>query len=460
LEPERRGSEIDPFFLGRLLWHRHLLARRGGWTRERILRHQSDSLLKLRAHALARSPFYRDFHRGLENAPLHALPVLTKSLLMENFDALATAPGVTLAAVEGHLRLPSPPRRFLGRYVLSATSGTTGRKGLFAHDPEEWAWIVASYVRANDWSGMRAGVTRPIRLAVVSTRTTWHQSCLVGASLEGPFVPTLRLDATEPMEALVRGLGAFRPQSLTGYPSVLARLADEQISGRLDIRPETVMTAAEAMAPEDRARIRQAWGKEPFDIYGATETAGIASECPRHHGLHLYEDLVIAENVDHKHRPVPLGEEGEKLLVTVLFSRTLPLIRYELSDRVRFSDRSCDCGLPFRLLEGIEGREEDVIHLSGATGDIAVHPNVFHNHLEPLPVKAWQVTQEKPDAILILLAGPPAGFDPRAAMAGLEKELAGQGAAAVSLRWEIVPEIPRGPNGKLKLVRRLFDPGA
>src|SRR5215218_2934341 len=54
-------------------------------------------------------------------------------------------------------------------------------------------------------------------------------------------------------------------------------------------------------------------------------------------GMHLFEDLVIPEVVDNDYRPVPLGHSGDRLLVTVLFSRTIPLIRYELTDRLRLS---------------------------------------------------------------------------------------------------------------------------
>ena len=141
------------------------------------------------------------------------------------------------------------------------------------------------------------------------------------------------------------------------------------------------MSASEVLTDETRARIRTAFGVEPFNVYAATETAGIASEC-QHHRLHRYEDLVIAEIVDEENRPVAPGEFGAKLLVTVLFSRTQPLIRYELTDRVRASTETCPDGRPFALLDAIEGREEDVLHLKG----IAIHPNVFHSALEPVPV--------------------------------------------------------------------------
>jgi phenylacetate-CoA ligase len=62
-------------------------------------------------------------------------------------------------------------------------------------------------------------------------------------------------------------------------------------------------------------------------VYAATETASIASECTKHR-MHLFEDLGIAEAVDEKNRPVPLGIAGAKVLVTVLFSRTIDAVTH------------------------------------------------------------------------------------------------------------------------------------
>jgi phenylacetate-CoA ligase len=56
-----------------------------------------------------------------------------------------------------------------------------------------------------------------------------------------------------------------------------------------------------------------------------------------HHGMHLFEDLLVPEVVDEDYRPVPPGVTGARLLVTVLFSRAIPLIRYEMTDRVRLA---------------------------------------------------------------------------------------------------------------------------
>ncbi len=81
-------------------------------------------------------------------------------------------------------------------------------------------------------------------------------------------------------------------------------------------------------------------------MYAATETASIASECAQHRGLHLYEDLIIAEAVDGDNQPVPAAVHADKPRVTVLFSRTTPLIRYEMSDSVQVADAACPCAMP------------------------------------------------------------------------------------------------------------------
>jgi phenylacetate-CoA ligase len=73
---------------------------------------------------------------------------------------------------------------------------------------------------------------------------------------------------------------------------------------------------------------------EPFDWYGITEGGVLACDCASHQGMHLFEDLFWVENVDRHGHPVPDGAVGHKLLITDLFNRTQPLIRYELSDMV------------------------------------------------------------------------------------------------------------------------------
>jgi putative adenylate-forming enzyme len=431
-----------------LLRARAALRRHDAWSRDELLAQQASALAELRTFAVARSPFYRDLHKGLEKAPLTALPIVTKATLMERFDDLVTDRDVRLVDVRRYLETAAATDRFRDRYRVAATGGTTGRPGIFLADPEEWTTVLASYARAYQWAGIEAGLTHRLRMAVVSSTTSTHQSSIAGATVASRFVPTLRLDATSPIEEVVCQLNAFRPDSLVGYASILRMLAGEQLAGRLSVSPQAVMSASEVLPEETRQRIHQAFGVPATNVCAATETAGIASEC-RLGRLHRYEDLVIAEIVDTDNQPVPAGEYGAKLLVTVLFSRTQPLIRYEMSDRVAASTAVCSDGLPYRLLEGIDGREEEVLTPAGAT----IHPNVFHNVLEHLPIAGWQVVDEGA-RLRVLLAGATAGIDVAVVGANIRTALERMGAHDIPIAVEVVEAIPRTALGKAPLVRR------
>lgn len=442
---------MDAVTIAGLLRERARLRTHDGWSRDEVRRFQARRLADLRTFAASRSPFYRDLHCGLEAAPLAALPVITKATLMERFDDFVTDRDVHLAEVERYVTTASATDRFRGHYRVSATGGTTGRRGVFLADPREWTQLLASYGRAYDWAGVAAGLTNRIRMAVISSTNPTHQSSIVGATVASRFVPTLRLDATTPLDKIVAALNDFRPDSLVGYASVLRVLAGEQSAGRLQVSPRAVMSASEVLTADSRERILAAFGVAPTNVYAATETAGIASECRLGH-LHRYEDLVITEFVDEHDQPVPEGEFGAKTLVTVLFSRTQPLIRYELSDRVAAAP-GLPGDLPFALLAGIEGREEEILTLGG----VSVHPNVFHSALERLPVAGWQVIDED-GRLRVLLAGA-AGVDADAVADAVRRALASVGVLDVPVVVDLVESIPRTALGKAPLVHR-YSPAA
>jgi putative adenylate-forming enzyme len=434
-----------------LLRERARLRAHDRWTRDEVRGHQAKRLAELRGFAASNSPFYRELHRGLEDAPLASLPVVTKAILMERFDDLVTDRAVHLADVESYLETAAASDRFRGRYRVAATGGTTGRRGVFLADPHEWTQVLASYGRAYEWAGLAAGLRNRVRMAVISSRNPSHQSAIVGATVASRWIPTLRLDASQPIEDVVAALNAFQPDALVGYASMLRVLATEQAARRLRMTPRAVMSASEVLTADTRARIDAAFGVAATNVYAATETAGIASEC-RLGRMHRYDDLVITEIVDADNQPVPAGVFGSKLLVTVLFSRTQPLIRYELSDRVMALEERCPDGSPFDLLGAIEGRQEDVLTLGGHV----VRPNVFHNALERLPVAGWQVV-EHGGRLSVLLASPMSDIDPAVVRAGVTKALEQVGVHDPAIEVSIVDEIPHTALGKAALIRRVPD---
>ncbi|HEY9355529.1 MAG TPA: phenylacetate--CoA ligase family protein, partial [Arthrobacter sp.] len=275
---------MDLRLISRLLYLRAAWRRRDHWDAARITAHQERALQELRRATYASSGFYRRHHAGLYDAPLDQLPPVTKADLMDHFDEAITPSDLKLADLEIHLRALTqsggdPGLPWQGQWWAAATAGTTGRRGTFVWNRAEWATILASYARANDWAGISAGLTKPLKMALVSSRVPTHQSAVVGASLRSRLVPALRLDVTAPMDETVAALNRFQPRILVGYASALKPLAAEQRAGRLHISPQGVMSASEVLSPHTAAELEAAWGSKPFDVYAATETAGIASPC-------------------------------------------------------------------------------------------------------------------------------------------------------------------------------------
>jgi putative adenylate-forming enzyme len=436
-----------------LLWKLRQFHQHEYWTREQLQRHQTGSLKLIRDYTYAHSPFYQRFHQGLTNAPLHELPVLTKGLMMEHFDELVTDRAIRLEDIRAHMKTLRGDERYLGKYWVNATSGSTGHPGVFLFNRAEWTTAIASFARGQEWGGLKVDVRHHRKMAVISSTTPLHMSFRVGVTVQSPWVSTLRLAAAEPVPTIVQKLNEWQPEILIAYASMARVLAEEQHAGRLQIKPTVVFTSSEVLTDETRRRIEEAWGKILFNEYAATESGGLAAECDHHAGLHLFEDLVIFEVVDEHYQPVPPGVYGDKLLVTVLFNRTQPLIRYELSDSVRLATDMCPSKRPFMLIDGIRGRVEDTLYFPAVSGgEIAVHPNVFHPVMDTVPASGWQVIQES-DGLNVLLSGINAEFAEEVLVGELQKALGAQGVIIPAIKIQRVAAIPKTAGGKAPLIK-------
>src|SRR5450755_3074687 len=164
------------------------------------------------------------------------------------------------------------------------------------------------------WTGVKQSVVRPHRMAMVASTTAWHYSARVTRSLATPLIPSLHIDASEPLDAIVARLNDFQPDVLAAYPSILRQLAGEALAGRLRVTLRNVATSAEVLTDETRRRVTDVWGIRTYDTYGASEYAPIAAECA-HGRRHLVEDAACIEIVDDRGRPVPAGVPGARVLL-------------------------------------------------------------------------------------------------------------------------------------------------
>jgi phenylacetate-CoA ligase len=440
------------------------------WTGGQLQALQRRRLETLVRHAAARSPFYRERWAGLDlgdPVELGRLPVVDKATVMERFDDLVTDRRLTLAAVEAHLDGLAGDQLLAGRYRAMATGGSTGRKGVFVADRDEWRQYLAGFFRWNHYMGLRPRLPRRLRIASIAAGRPLHMTYRMAASVDVGLYRVLRLEATMPPAAMVAALNRYRPEFLYAYGSVLGLLAAEQLDGRLRIRPAIVASSGETHAGELRDAIRAAWGTGSFELYAMTEAGILGSHCERHGGIHLFEDQAIVEVVDERDRPVPAGQAGHKLLLTNLVNRTQPLLRYEVSDMVAVAPEPCPCGRPFRLLRAIEGRNDDILHLPAvAGGTVAVHPLALRTALAGIPGLVQYKVVHDHDGLHVRAALRP-DADPAEAVhlvtTRLVEKLAGQGVAHPAVDVELRDSLQdeRDTAGKFKLVEsRLPRPAA
>jgi phenylacetate-coenzyme A ligase PaaK-like adenylate-forming protein len=437
------------------------LIARTSWTADQLAAHQRDRLNELLRQAVANSPYYRrvlgkDAARG--EVPLRELPTLTKPALMEHFDEIVTDDRLRHGTVQAHLA-GSAAGEPLDGYRVFSTAGSTGLRGVFIYSAAEFAVWVAAQMRMLHIMG----VTPAMRKAAIGAPGPVHLSRQVFAALAagpaaGQAAPASGLSVTTPVPQMVAGLNACQPDAIATYASTAAMLAEEQLAGRLHIAPAIVAAGAEVLTADMRQRITAAWGLEPHQAYLATEAPLLASTCTRQVGMHLWEDLTLAEIVDDHDQPVEPGVRGHKVLITNLVNHTQPLIRYELSDSVTVAAGVNPAGMPFRRLTAVDGRSDDAVTLPAADGTtVTVHPVRLRAPLRAFPdVVQYQIVYDGQvlTVRLVLRAGSSAD-QPGQIRSALTRAIEEAGAAPPPITAVPVPAIERepGPAGKCKLIK-------
>jgi phenylacetate-CoA ligase len=188
--------------------------------------------------------------------------------------------------------------------------------------------------------------------------------------------------------------------------------------------------------------MERAFGCKVFNQYGSREIPNIACEC-RHGRMHVFTDMVHLESTP-----------DERLLVTSLTNRLMPMIRYENGDSGRLLDGDCDCGWPFPLMAMGMCRQNDLIRTPGGK---TVHPSAFNRLLYGLTqVRQYQWRQTAPDRMVLSVVAAPALDDRQ--VAGLRASIRAGVDAGMTLEVRHLDAIPRTASGKHRFVIGLGQP--
>jgi phenylacetate-coenzyme A ligase PaaK-like adenylate-forming protein len=426
------------------------------WSAAQIAAERERALRETLAHAKANSSWHASRLARIDaatftEAQLQALPVMTKTDVMSHWDEIVTDRRLTLAGcnanIAAKLNGTCKDYYYLNEYLVIATGGSSGVRGVFPWGWDEFIEIACVTFRYQLRDEPPKTLTGRRLLAVVEAGEIVHGSPFLFSVSTDPQAQVKWFPASTQIAELVSGLNAAQPTQINSFASSLQEIAAEAVAGRLKISPRRVTTNSEPLMPETRDAARKAWNVEINNMWGCVEVGHIGIECDAHQGMHRTDDLIITEFVDHNDRPTTEPDRIDRVLITSLFNRTLPLIRYELTDVPVPGDRPCSCGAAYPLIQSVKGRSDDIFVYPG---DIHIHPLVFRTPLgQNSAIEQYQVHQTERGAKIGVIAS--GKIDTEALKRELVDALAGAGLANAEIEIDLVDTLERHKEtGKLR----------
>lgn len=295
---------------------------------------------------LIHNPYYQNFFGNKYFSSWEAVPVMQKSDLQRPLKQRLST-GFSKA----------------GSY-LGKTSGSSGHPFIFAKDRFCHALTWAEFIDRYHWIDINLNQSLQARfygipLDFYGNMTERFKDRV---SLRRRF-NVFDLSEKKMLEFLER----FRKSGfdyINGYTSAIvlfAKYLEKHQFILKEICPslKVCIVTSEKLFDNDRALIEQSFGVPVVNEYGASEVGLISFENSRQEWIVNSESLFI-EILDANNNVLPFGEEG-RIVITSLYNKAHPMIRYDIGDTGTLSKKST---WKRPILDNLTGRTNDVARLA------------------------------------------------------------------------------------------------
>jgi len=281
---------------------------------------------------------------------------------------------------------------------MHASSGTTGQATVIYHtaaDLDRWTGLVA---RCLVMAGASPGdvFQNMMSYGLFTGGLGLHY----GAERLGMMVIPAGGGNTARQIQLMRDFETTVIHITPSYALHVSDVIADQGLGPGDFRLRLLIFGAEPYSEATRQKLERVFEVTACNCYGLSEMSGpgVAFECRRSEGMHVWEDNFIVEVIDPAtEEPLPPGRKGE-VVFTTLNREAVPLVRYRTRDLAHlYEDVDCACGRKFRRLSRILGRTDDMLIVRGV--------NVFPSQVEHVLMKVpevgtnFQIVLDRPENI-------------------------------------------------------------
>jgi phenylacetate-CoA ligase len=371
------------------VFRRYVFYRRSeNWDRSRIENYQDLQLRNLIKHAGRHVPYYRELFHKIKldpqqfrgRADMHKIPLLEKDILRSRQDDF-----IADNAAQFGINWDS-------------TSGSTGTPLHLIIDNSTKAHKLAAVLRAYQWAGYSPGKRT---FSIQSYTFADPQAIAKHYSLANLWRFNSKLLNKETALEIVHMINEIKPQVFIGYPFSILMLSQFARKAGLKINPvESIITAGETLSKQRRTLLEEAYQCRVHDFFSHHEDVAVISEC-RNKVKHIFENFAYNEVVD-DHSNDSSATGAGRLVGTGFYNYAMPLIRFNISDKVVFGsqEKTCDCGCKFRIVDEIIGRQNDFLE----TPDGRFLGNVLEHAVDNARgVKLSQCVQDAVDHIYINL---------------------------------------------------------
>ncbi len=272
------------------------------------------------------------------------------------------------------------------------------------------------------------------------------------AEFQGDYLNPQDLSNEKNYETIKKIIMDYKPNILYGTVSHVLLFAEFMNQHSFFFKFDGIISRSEQLPPALRSYLQSIFKNPVFNVYATREFGPVAFECVKGGGFHVNEDRLFLEIINDKGAGCQEGELGN-ILITSLYNRSMPFIRYDIGDLGMFVSANCSCGLQTKKIV-IIGRTCDFIYLPSGR---KIPVSDFFKPLSVIGiVKAFQLVQPTINELTIklLMNGNP---NDNMKTLGLVKEnlsclLNVSAENNFKLRINSVSQIPLLPNGKRKLL--------
>ena len=233
------------------------------------------------------------------------------------------------------------------------------------------------------------------------------------------------------------------------FPSIIFGVLEHCLETSRAIPLELITTYSEVVSDELRTLVRRFPGCRVMDTYGAIESGLIAAQCASCDAYHPADQHLILELLGDDGRPVGPGQMG-RVVVTPLFNRAMPFLRYEIGDYAILGEPS-NCPRSARVITRIVGREKNLFKLPDGRKVAPTVPSQIARDLGIRQYKLIQTTLNDVELHYVLRDG--AGLLQSDVVQNIIDSYLSPG---FKVRPICVTQIPRTPGGKLLMHESLI----